>query len=235
MHLNLRGKRVQNWATDQYAFGKDQDPIYKSVPFYIGLHKKKAYGIFFDNTFRTFFDFCNERMDVTSFWAQGGEMNYYFIYGPTMPEVVISYTNLTGVPELPPLWALGYQQCKWSYYPESNVKDIAAKFRELQIPCDGIYLDIDYMDGFRCFTWNKEYFPDPKRMVKELEDDGFKTIVIIDPGIKIDKDYSVYQEGVENDYFCKRADGPYMKGKVCLLYTSPSPRDRQKSRMPSSA
>lgn len=231
MHLNLRGKRVQNWATDQYAFGKDQDPIYKSVPFYIGLHKKKAYGIFFDNTFRTFFDFCNERMDVTSFWAQGGEMNYYFIYGPTMPEVVTSYTNLTGVPELPPLWALGYQQCKWSYYPESNVKEIAAKFRELQIPCDGIYLDIDYMDGFRCFTWNKEYFPDPKRMVKELEDDGFKTIVIIDPGIKIDQDYSVYQEGVENDYFCKRADGPYMKGKVwpgeCNFpdYTNPDVRE----------
>lgn len=230
MHMNLRGKRVQNWATDQYAFGKDQDPIYKSVPFYIGLNKKKAYGIFFDNTFRTFFDFCNERMDVTSFWAQGGEMNYYFIYGPSMPDVVKSYTNLTGVPELPPLWTLGYQQCKWSYYPESNVKEIAAKFRELQIPCDGIYLDIDYMDGFRCFTWNKEYFPDPKRMVKELADDGFKTIVIIDPGIKIDKNYSVYNEGVENDYFCKRADGPYMKGKVwpgeCNFpdYTNPEVR-----------
>ncbi|GGG05779.1 alpha-glucosidase [Dokdonia pacifica] len=230
MHMNLRGKRVQNWATDQYAFGKDQDPIYKSVPFYIGLNKKKAYGVFFDNTFRTFFDFCHERMDVTSFWAQGGEMNYYFIYGPSMPEVVKSYTNLTGVPEMPPLWALGYQQCKWSYYPESNVKEIAAKFRELQIPCDGIYLDIDYMDGFRCFTWNKEYFPDPKRMVKELADDGFKTIVIIDPGIKIDKDYSVYNEGVENDYFCKRADGPYMKGKVwpgeCNFpdYTNPKVR-----------
>ena len=230
MHMNLRGKRVQNWATDQYAFEKDQDPIYKSVPFYIGLHKKKAYGVFFDNTFRTFFDFCHERMGVTSFWAQGGEMNYYFIYGPSMPEVVKSYTNLTGVPEMPPLWALGYQQCKWSYYPESNVKEIAAKFRELQIPCDGIYLDIDYMDGFRCFTWNKEYFPDPKRMVKELADDGFKTIAIIDPGIKIDKDYSVYNEGVENDYFCKRADGPYMKGKVwpgeCNFpdYTNPKVR-----------
>ena len=231
MHSNLRGKRVHNWATDQYAFGKDQDPIYKAVPFYIGLHQKKAYGIFFDNTFKTFFDFANERMGVTSFWAQGGEMNYYFIYGPEMSEVVTSYMTLTGVPELPPLWALGYQQCKWSYYPESNVKEIAAKFRALKIPCDGIYLDIDYMDGFRCFTWNKEYFPDPKRMVKELADDGFKTIVIIDPGIKIDKDYSVYQEGIDNDYFCKRADGPYMKGKVwpgeCNFpdYTNPDVRE----------
>ncbi|CAM3086616.1 glycoside hydrolase family 31 protein [Flavobacterium frigoris] len=229
--MNLKGKRLENFATDQYAFQKDQEPLYKVVPFYIGLQNKQAYGIFFDNTFRTFFDFCHERRNVTSFWAEGGEMNYYFIYGPQMEGVVTSYTDLTGKPELPPLWALGYHQCKWSYYPESNVKEITAKFRELKIPCDAIYLDIDYMEGFRCFTWNKEYFPDPKRMVAELAEDGFKTVVIIDPGIKIDKEYAVYKEALEKDYFCKRADGPYMKGKVwpgeCNFpdYTNPEVRE----------
>lgn len=212
--MNLKGKRVENFATDQYAYHKDQEPLYKVVPFYIGLHNKQSYGIFFDNTFRTFFDFCQERRNVTSFWSEGGEMNYYFVYGPQMQDVVTTYTDLTGKPELPPLWVLGYHQCKWSYYPESKVKEITSKFRELKIPCDAIYLDIDYMDGFRCFTWNKDYFPDPKKMVAELAEDGFKTIVIIDPGIKIDKKYWVYQEGLEKDYFCKRADGPYMKGKV---------------------
>lgn len=231
MQCNLRGKRVQNWPTDQYAFAKDQDPIYKAVPFYVGLHDTQAYGIFFDNSFKTYFDFCHERHDVTSFWAQGGEMNYYFIYGPKIENVVSSYTNLTGLAELPPLWALGYHQCKWSYYPESRVREIAGKFRELQIPCDGIYLDIDYMDGFRCFTWNKEYFPDPKKMVKDLAEDGFKTIVIIDPGIKIDDNYDIYKQGLEKDFFCKRADGPYMIGKVwpgeCVFpdYTNPKVRD----------
>ncbi len=214
MHFNLKGKRVENWVTDEYAFGKDKDPLYKAIPFYIGLHNEISYGIFFDNTFKSFFDFGQERRNVTSFWAQGGEMNYYFIYGPQMEEVVTSYTDLTGKPEMPPLWALGYHQCKWSYYPESNVKEIAAKFRELKIPCDAIYLDIDYMDGFRCFTWNEEYFPDPKRMVSELLADGFKTVAMIDPGIKVDKDYSVYKEALEKDYFCKRADGPLMRGKV---------------------
>ncbi|MGO4818886.1 glycoside hydrolase family 31 protein [Flavobacterium sp. W22_SRS_FP1] len=229
--MNLKGKRLENFATDQYAFQKDQEPLYKVVPFYIGLQNKQAYGIFFDNTFRTFFDFCHERRNVTSFWSEGGEMNYYFIYGPQMEDVVTSYTDLTGKPELPPLWALGYHQCKWSYYPESNVKEVAAKFRELKIPCDAIYLDIDYMEGFRCFTWNKEYFPNPKRMVAELAEDGFKTVVIIDPGIKIDKEYSVYKEALEKDYFCKRADGPYMKGKVwpgeCNFpdYTNPEVRE----------
>ncbi len=229
---NLKGKRFENWVTDSYAFGKDTDPIYKAIPFYIGLHNKKAYGIFFDNTFKTNFDFCHERRNVTSFWASGGEMNYYFMYGPSMNDVIVNYTDLTGRPKhLPPLWALGYHQCKWSYYPESNVKEVTNKLRELKIPCDAIYLDIDYMEGFRCFTWNKEYFPDPKRMVKELSDDGFKTIVIIDPGIKIDPNYWVFNEGIENDYFCKRADGPYIKGKVwpgeCYFpdFTNPKVRD----------
>ena len=231
-NLNLKGRRFENWVTDSYAYGKDSDPIYKAIPFYTALHKNKSYGIFFDNTFRSFFDFCKEKRNVTSFWADGGEMNYYFIYGPEMTDVVSNYTDLTGRPQhMPPLWALGYHQCKWSYYPESKVKKLAAKFRELKIPCDALYLDIDYMEGFRCFTWNKEYFPDPKRMVKELADDGFKTIAIIDPGIKIDTEYSVFKEGLENDYFCKRADGPYMKGKVwpgeCYFpdYTNPKVRE----------
>jgi alpha-glucosidase len=213
-HFNLKGKRLQNWVTDEYAYGKDRDPLYKTVPFYVGLHDDVSYGIFFDNTFRTFFDFGHERRNVVSFWAQGGEMNYYFFYGPQMEQVVTSYTDLTGRPEMPPLWALGYHQSKWSYYPESNVREIADKFRELRIPCDALYLDIDYMEGFRCFTWNKEYFPDPKKMVDDLNADGFKTVAIIDPGIKIDPDYPVYQEAKEKGYFCRRADGPLMKGKV---------------------
>ena len=231
-HLNLKGKRFQNWVTDSYAFGKETDPIYKAIPFFTGLHHGKAYGIFFDNTFRSYFDFGQERRNVTSFWAQGGEMNYYFIYGPKMQDVVENYTDLTGKPhQLPPLWALGFHQCKWSYYPEAEVKAVTSKFRELQIPCDAIYLDIDYMDGFRCFTWNKDHFPDPKRMVKELLDDGFKTVAIIDPGIKIDNEYSVFKEALDKDYFCKRADGPYMKGKVwpgeCYFpdFTKPEVRD----------
>ena len=232
VQVSLKGRRFENWSTDSYAFGKETDPIYKAIPFYTAIHDGKAYGIFFDNTFRSHFDFAHERRNITSFWADGGEMNYYFIYGPQLSDVVANYTDLTGKPHtLPPLWALGFHQCKWSYYPESNVKEITQKFRDLQIPCDAIYLDIDYMDGFRCFTWDKNHFPDPKRMVKELEKDGFKTVVIIDPGIKIDPEYSVFKEALDKDYFCKRADGPYMKGKVwpgeCYFpdYTRPKVRD----------
>ncbi|MCB9232001.1 MAG: glycoside hydrolase family 31 protein [Bacteroidia bacterium] len=212
--MNLRGKRFMNWATDEYGFGVERDPLYKAIPFYIGVQQQKAYGIFFDNTFKSYFDFASERKTATSFWAHGGQMNYYFIYGPDAISVVERYTNLTGKPELPPKWALGYHQCKWSYYPEEKVREIAREFRERQIPCDALYLDIDYMDGYRCFTWDKEKFPEPTQMISDLARDGYKVVTIIDPGIKIDRNYWVFNEGFEKGYFCKRADGVNMKGKV---------------------
>jgi len=231
MNLNLRGQRVVNWGTDEYGFHKDTDPIYKNIPIFFGVHNDLSYGIFYDNTFRSFFDFASERKAVSSFWSNGGEMNFYFFAGPNLEDVVTKYTKLTGTPEMPPLWALGYQQCKWSYYPESQVREICNKMREYQIPCDAIYLDIDYMDGFRCFTWDLEKFPNPKGMIDDLKSQGYKTMVIIDPGIKKDKDYWVYQQAMENDYFCKRADGPYMNGKVwpgeCYFpdFTNPEVRE----------
>src|SRR6185295_11902120 len=117
--LNLRGKRFLNWGTDTYGFAKEQDPLYRNIPFYYGLHNGLGYGIFFDNSFETFFDFGHENQEVSSFWAQGGEMNYYFIYGPELLSVSEQYVHLTGTPELPPVWSLGYHQSKWSYYPEA--------------------------------------------------------------------------------------------------------------------
>ncbi len=230
-NLNLRDRRFQNWGTDEYGFAKDADPLYRNIPFYYGLHKDGCYGIFFDNSFRTFFDFASERNNVTSFWAEGGEINYYFIAGSSLMNIAQRYSRLTGKPELPAKWTLGYHQCKWSYSSEEEVMAIATKLRELEIPADAIYLDIDYMDGFRCFTWNQENFPDPKGMVDRLKEMGFKTVAIIDPGIKVDMDYEVCKEGFERGYFCKHADGPLYKGKVwpgeCYFpdFTNPEVRE----------
>ncbi len=213
-NMNLRGRKFQNWNTDAYSFGWDQDPLYRTIPFYIGIHDSAAYGIFFDNTFRSYFDFGRENSSKTSFWADGGELQYYYIHGPHMMDVVKRYQTLTGTHQLPPKWALGYHQCRWSYYPETKVREIAQGFRDHQIPCDAIYLDIDYMDGYRCFTWNKKYFPDPKGMIKDLANIGMKTVVMIDPGIKVDDNYWVFKEGKENNYFCRRSDDYFMEGHV---------------------
>jgi alpha-glucosidase len=228
---NLRGKKFQNWNSDSFAFGRDTDPLYRSIPFYYALNQGLAYGIFFDNTYKSHFDFGLENKESTQFWAEGGELNYYFIYGPTLLQVAQSYAMLTGTPELPAHWTLGYHQCRWSYYPEKNVRDIANNFRSQEIPCDAIYLDIDYMDKFRCFTWNNSFFPDPKQLIADLKDQGFQTVVMINPGVKEDDDYFLYQEGLEKDFFIKTMDGQVAKGPVwpgfCAFpdFTNPEVRD----------
>jgi len=212
--FNLRDQRLQLWGSDQYGYEEHTDPLYKNIPFFYGLHHKIGYGVFMDNTFRSFFDFGFERENVFSFWAHGGEMNFYFIYGPELLSVAEKYTHLTGTPELPPLWSLGFHQSKWSYYPEKVVRELAQEFRTRKIPCDVIHIDIDYMDGYRCFTWDKKKFPNPKKMLGDLAKQGFKPIAIIDPGIKVDREWDLHEEAVEKDYFCKWPDGPLYRGSV---------------------
>ena len=174
----------------------------------------KFYGIFFDNTFRSSFDMGKESERYYSFGADGGLIDYYFFYGPSPKKVIERFTELTGRMNLPPKWAIGYQQCRWSYYPESKVRDIAGNFRKRGIPCDVIYLDIDYMDGYRCFTWNNKNFPDPKKMIADLAEDGFKIITIIDPGIKEDSSYSVFKEGLKGKHFVLNPDSTLFIGPV---------------------
>ncbi|MEL7375699.1 MAG: TIM-barrel domain-containing protein, partial [Bacteroidota bacterium] len=227
---DLRGRTYQNWCTDSFAYGNHSDELYRAIPFFYGLRKEGAYGIFLDNTHRTHFDFDSQKDGQINVWADGGDFDAYFIYGPQLDQVASRYIQLTGTPELPPLWALGYHQCRWSYYPESRVRELAQDFREKNFPCDAIYLDIDYMDGYRCFTWNEAYFPDPKRLVSDLRKSKFETVVMIDPGLRVDEEYEVYKSGIKQDVFCRRKDGRHMVGPVwppaCVWpdYTKPNAR-----------
>lgn len=212
--LERRGNQYTMWNTDFPAYEWRTDPLYVSIPFFIGVKDKKAYGIFFDNTYRSYFNMGASSNRYYWFGAVKGEMDYYFIYGPEMKKVISSYTSLTGKMEMPPLWSLGYQQSKWSYYPETTVKTLAKNFRDKNIPCDVIYLDIHYMDGYRVFTWDKERFPDPPKMLKELKEQGFKVVPIIDPGVKADNNYLAAKEGLEKDLFVKYPDGEVYQGEV---------------------
>lgn len=213
-NLDLKGNRFEHWCTDAFGFGKNSDPLYRAIPFYIAQNELHTYGVFLDNSYRSHFDFGKKRADAVEISADGGEMNYYFIYAKNAIEVTEQYTFLTGKAAMPPIWALGYHQCRWSYFPDKRVKEVAAEFRTKQIPCDAIYLDIDYMDGYRCFTVNKNYFPDLQRLVSDLKEDDFETVVMIDPGIFVDENYHVYQQGLEKDAFCCRFSGELMVGPV---------------------
>lgn len=208
---------VVQWNSDTPAYRTGTDPTYQSTPFYIGLRRGKAYGLFFDNTHRSYFNVGKRNPERITFGAPGGFLDsYVFCGGPTRDprQVVRRYTELTGRSQLPPLWALGYQQSRWGYYPEKRVRDLAARFRATRTPCDAIYLDIDYMNGYRVFTWDASRFPDPKALVTDLKRDGFHTVVIIDPGIKVDDAYGVYRSGQAAGVFVRRQDGSEFRGPV---------------------
>ena len=212
--LDRKGNGYTNWNTDAYGYSTGQDPIYTTIPFYIGIHHNVNYGIFMDNTFQSDFNFGASNDRFSSFAARGGEMNYYFIYHKTVGDIVKSYTSLTGRMKMPPLWSIGYQQNRYSYYPDTEVLRIAQTLREKKIPADGITLDIHYMDKYQLFTWNKERFPNPRALTDKLKEMGFRTTVIVDPGIKVVPGAAAFDRGVKADAFIKYIDGKYYTGQV---------------------
>lgn len=207
-YLNKRGYYYEMWNTDDPSpHVESHKSLYKSIPFFITLREKCAFGIFFDNTFKSYFDMGKENSSYYYFGADNGNLDYYFIGGNSIKEILAGYTGLTGRTPLPQMWTLGYQQSRWSYAPESIVREIAENFRKKDIPCDVIHLDIDYMDNFKVFTWDKEKFKDEKKTLKELKENGFKVVTIIDPGVKKEKNYDIYETGLKNNYFATDKDG----------------------------
>ncbi|RYZ26310.1 MAG: glycoside hydrolase family 31 protein, partial [Sphingobacteriales bacterium] len=196
-NLDRKGSAYTNWNSDVYGYAVAADPLYSTIPFYIGIHHGLQYGIFFDNSYQSDFNFGASNNRFSSFSARGGEMNYYLIYRPTVAGIISDYTWLTGRMPMPPLWSLGYQQNRYSYYPDTEVLRIAQTLREKKIPADGITLDIHYMDAYKLFTWNKTRFPDPAGMIGSLAKMGFKTTLIVDPGIKVERNYAAYESGVK--------------------------------------
>ncbi len=223
-HLDKRRGFFVNWNSDTPGYNWGRDPIYQTIPFYLGLQKGSAYGIFFDNSYRSYFDFGRLSQEHVWFGAEGGEMNYYFFYGPSVKKILGRYADLTGHMPMMPLWSLGVQQCRYSYYPQSVVEEVVRQYHERDLPLDVIYLDIHYMNGYRVFTFDTNRFPDPKGMIEKFQQQGVKTIVIVDPGVKyqppaagsaptnsvhpeIDSQnqrYYVFDQGTAGNYFQKR-------------------------------
>jgi alpha-glucosidase len=173
-----------------------------------------AYGIFFDNTYKSFFNFGASNNRFASFYADAGEMNYYFIHDKSIADILTHYTHLTGRTPMPPLWSIGYQQCRYSYYPDKEVLALAQTFREKDMPADAIVLDIHYMEQYKIFTWNSKDFPDPKGLLEKLKSLGFQVVVMCDPGIKVEQGYKTYDSGVKENVFIKYPDGTDYMGQV---------------------
>lgn len=212
--LNKKGCYTENFNTDDPETDDDSITYYKTIPFYVALKEEATYGIFFDNSFRSYFDMGKEMGDRIFFGAIGGQIQYYFIPGENIKEVVKNYTALTGRMEMPPLWSLGYQQCRFSYFSQEEVRELVKTFEEKDIPLDVVYLDIDYMDGFRVMTFKTPNFEDAAGLISDLKEKGIRTITIIDPGVKVDEEYDVFKRGKEGNHFTKKLDGEIFIGAV---------------------
>ncbi|GEP22955.1 glycoside hydrolase family 31 protein [Lentilactobacillus diolivorans] len=216
-YLDKRGYEYDNWNTDNPAPQMENfTKLYKSIPVMYGLKNGYPYGLFFDNPYRSHFDMGKENSNYYFYSAVAGNLDYYILGGQTFKDVVTNYTYLTGRVPLPQKWTLGYQQSRWGYsISQQEVETIADHLKKSKLPCDAIHFDIDYMRGYRVFTWNNEaYQNDPKAFLQNLKQRGIKIVTIIDPGVKKDPDYSVYSEGVKKGYFVKTPDGQVYINKV---------------------
>ena len=213
--FNRRNQAYTSWNTD-HGIEEALDPNYKSIPFFLAISGGRSYGLFLDNTWRTWFDFGKRSRDSYSFGAEDGPLNYYLIYGPTPKQVVEGYIYLTGTPPLPPLWSLGFQQSRYSYTPESQLRDVANRLRADKIPSDVLYLDIDYQYRNRPFTVNPVTFPNFPGLVADLRKQNFNLVLITDLHIAHvpNEGYMPYDTGHAGNHFVKQADGSDFVGVV---------------------
>lgn len=202
--LLRNGTRKVCWNTDAFGYSDESRSLYQSHPWVVAVRADgTAFGVICETTWRCVIDCAKTDTRAITFECRGPSPAVVVIEGPGPEAVVMALASMTGKMPMPPIWALGYQQCRWSYEPESRVRELAKEFRERRMPCDVIWLDIDYMDRFRCFTFDAEKFPDPAKLNHDLHEMGFKSVWMIDPGLAVDPEYGVYKQGHEGGRFVK--------------------------------
>jgi alpha-glucosidase len=214
--LDRGGQAFTMWNTDAFGWQESTDPIYKSVPFFLDINQGRTLGVFLDNTWRTNFDFGRADETRYTFGSLNGPIDYYLLYGPEPKQVVTEWAWLTGPTPLPPMWALGFQQSRYTYFPETQLRQVATRLRKDRIPTDVLWLDIDFQHENWPFTVNEKAFPNFKGMVKDLGDEHFKVVVITDLHVARQPNvgYAPYDSGIAGDHFVKNPDGSIYVGKV---------------------
>ncbi|MCY0899839.1 MAG: alpha-glucosidase [Firmicutes bacterium] len=210
--LDKRGRRWIQWATDVAPHTEDTDPLYQAIPMFVMAAPGGARGVFVANTGRTYQDFTDPGRARVA--VDDGPLTLYCYVGPSLSDVLEQHTRVTGRPMLPPRWALGWQQSRWSYGDEGTVRRIVEEYRRRQIPLDVIYLDIDYMDRFHIFSWDHSRFPDPSGLMADLGREGVRIVTIVDPGVAADDADATYQAGLERDAYLRYVNGRLFESRV---------------------
>ena len=211
--INKRGWQYVSWNYDNPNHHEDTRSLYGSHNFII-VCGKVTFGAFFDYPGKMEFDIGYTRRDTMQIKAAKNDLTVYIITGENEKDIVKQFRGIIGRSYIPPLWAFGYGQSRWGYKNEADIREVAAKYKAAGIPLDSIYLDIDYMERYKDFTVDEERFPDLKGLAAVMQAEGIHLVPIIDAGVKIEDGYSVYEEGVEKNYFCKNAEGGDFVGAV---------------------
>jgi len=218
--FNKKGKTMVMWNVDvmaehRYHFMRDDyDPSYVSIPFFVTKSNSTYVGYFLDNPTCTFFDLGSETKQEFSLGAYDGRPILYIFWSEKLEEVISRFYFLTGRASMPPISMLGHHQCRWGYKSEKEILSVLRQYKKHKIPLSGLWLDIDYMEGYRLFTWNKQNFPRPKGLIRTLRENGVQTVAIVDPGVKIDSRYLVYISGTRQNIFAKTSSGKNYVGEV---------------------
>jgi len=230
--LNLSGKSFKMWNRDPGGiYRTGEDPLYMGIPVYLSLNEKTCSLVFYENPYPATFYIKSgiiplsliptelsgkDEFDVSEIaaaWFEDGALRYYLSAG-TPQSVLERYSELTGKPPLPPRWALGYHQSRWGYRSQEEVEAVVRQFNTYDLPLQAIHLDIDYMDRYKVFSVDRVRFPDLCGLTRDLRDSGVQTVLILDPGVKFDPDYSIYIEGKEKGFFCQKPAGSVEHGIV---------------------
>jgi alpha-glucosidase len=236
-NLDKRGTGITLNNTDTYKYGDPRLSMYVSVPFYIGIHHREQYGIYYNNSYQSFFNFGLSTPGFSAVNIEGGAADYFFMYDASVGKIIEHYTSLTGKIQLPPKWAIGYHQSRCSYYPQEKVEWIAATFRNKKIPLDCIVLDADYQLGYQPFRINKQRFPDMPALAASLARQNIELTASVYAGVAIDSTYHSYVDGLKKQVFIKYADGSLFNTEIapvkCYLpdYTNPLARQWWKDKM----
>ncbi len=218
--FNKNGQILKMWNSDvmpemPYNYMRDDyDPAYASIPFFISHINNVYWGFLLDNPCATFFDNGHQDKNKFYFGSYDGQSTLYIIYGPTMDHVIQKMSHLTGKIEMPPLWSLGHHQARWSYESSKAVREVIHQYHKNKIPLSSIWLDIDYMDNYKIFTWNKKSIKDYKKLINDLHKQKMALVTIVDPGVKKEYKFPIYQEGKKLNLFCKTKEQKEFIGYV---------------------
>jgi len=212
--INKRGWIYKSCCADEPNHVEDRTSLYASHNFLVLDGGKEQFGVFFDYPGIITFDVGYTHLNELKITLSEPDADVYVMTGESILDIVKQFCQLIGRSYIPPKWAFGYQQSRWGYMDEDDIREVVKGHREKKIPLESIYMDIDYMERFKDFTVNQERFPDFPEFVKEMKAQHIHLVPIIDAGVKVEEGYDVYEEGIEKGYFCKKENGEYFVAGV---------------------